>query len=316
MMDVRKIWRKNKITNKKFKGIVTPIVTPFKNTANQEIDEAKLRVHINFLIENGVHGIFATSGTGEYFYLNEEEHKKQTEIIVDEVNGRVPVLAGAGSPGTQNAVEFAKSVEDIGADAVVVVGPYYGIPVYEEGIYLHYKTIGERTNIPVWVYNLTRVQPYGDISPEVIGRLANEGYIGGIKNSTSNMLHYSRMLMLTREKTQSGEFTPGIGPERFFLPFLLLGGKVNVATASNIAPNLHVQLFEAFEKDDVDKAKQAHFKLVPLWNFGASPAMVKEALKMLGHDCGVARFPLLPMPEDERKKLREVLDNLNLFEES
>jgi 4-hydroxy-tetrahydrodipicolinate synthase len=303
------------ITKKEFKGIITPIVTPFKHSAKQEIDEEKLRAHVNFLIENGLHGLFATSGTGEYFYLNEKEHKKQTEIIVDEVNNRVPVLAGAGSPGTQNAVKYAKSVEDIGADAIVVVGPYYGIPVSQEGIYQHYKTVGESVDIPVWVYNLTRVQPYGDISPEVIGRLANEGHIGGIKNSTSSMLHYSRMLMLTREKILSGEFTPGIGPERFFLPFLLLGGKVNVATCSNIAPRLHVQLYEAFIRGDLEKAKETHFKLVPLWNFGASPAMVKDALRMIGHDCGEARLPLLPLPEDERKKLRKVLNELSLFEE-
>ena len=194
-----------------------------------------------------------------------------------------------------------------------MVGPYYNLPVTEEGIYLHYKTISERAEIPVWVYNLTRIQPYKDIPPEIIGRLANDDLIAGIKNSTDDILHHSMMLMLTKEKTQRGEFHPMVGPERFFLPFYLLGGKGNIATAANIAPELHVKLYEALERGDMEDARRIHFKLVPLWRFGASPALVKEALRMIGRNCGVARLPLLPPSEDTKRKLRDVLTNLGLL---
>jgi len=302
-----------KTTKKEFKGIFVPIVTPFKNTEGQEIDKEKLKEQIRFLLENGVHGIFICSGTGEYASYSESEFEEAAKIAVDEVNGRVPVLAGAGSPGTQTAVKLARIAKDVGTDAVIVVGPYYNLPVTEEGIYLHYKTISERAEIPVWVYNLTRIQPYKDIPPEIIGRLANDGLIAGIKNSTDDILHHSMMLMLTKEKTLRGEFHPMVGPERFFLPFYLLGGKGNIATAANIAPKLHVELYKALERGNMEEAKRIHFNLVPLWRFGASPALVKEALKMIGRDCGVARLPLLPPSEDTKRKLREVLANLGLL---
>ena len=295
--------------------MITPLVTPFKDTANQEIDDEKLRAHINFLIDNGVHGIFICSGAGEYFNYSEAEFREAAQIAVDEANGRVPVLGGAGNPGTQTAVKLARILEDVGVDAVIVVGPTYNRPIYDEGLYLHYKTISERVNIPVWIYNLARRQEYGDIPPEVIGRLADEGCIGGIKNSTADMTHHSAMLMLTQERTLRREFWPVAGNEVFLLPFLLLGGKGCVATYSNIAPRLHVELYEAFERGDLEEAKRIHFKLVPLWRLGPSPAFVKEALRMIGRDCGAARLPLLPPPENVRKNQKQVLASLGLLKE-
>jgi len=289
------------------KGIVVPMVTPFESSKDQEVDEEKLRDLVNFLIDNKVHALMPCGGTGESVSLSSEENRRVIEITVDEANGRVPVIGGAKSPGTKNSVDLAKDAKEAGADAVLVIGPYYNEPITEEGYYEHFRTVVDEVSIPVLVYNLPRIQGK-DLPISVISRLADLENVIGLKNSTPNMFHASEAIVVCRQKKKA--YMQGLA--HLFLPSLILGAQGSITSALNVAPALFVDLFDSFMKGNMDRAREMHFRLMSLMKLGGSPVMVKAALGIMGHPMGPPRKPLMPAAENERKKISDVLSTLGL----
>jgi 4-hydroxy-tetrahydrodipicolinate synthase len=287
------------------KGIVVPMVTPFKSNKDQEVDEEKLRDLVNFLIDKGVHALMPCGGTGESVSLSTEENKRVIEITVDEANGRVPVIGGAKSPGTKNSVNLAKDAKEAGADAVLVIGPYYNEPITEEGYYEHFRTVADEVNIPVLVYNLPRIQGK-DLPINVIFRLADLDNVIGLKNSTPNMLHASEAIAICHQKKIA--YMQGLA--HLFLPSLILGAQGSITSSLNVAPALFVDLFNSYMGGDMNRARELHFRLMPLIKLGGSPVMVKAALDMMGHPVGPPRKPLMPAAESERNRISAVLSAL------
>lgn len=289
-------------------GIYIPMVTPFKDDASREIDDEALRDLINFLIDKGVQGLVPCGCTGEYMFLSKEEHQRVVEITVDEANGRVPIFAGAGNPGTKNAMNLAKHAKDVGADGVMVITPHREHPS-DEGIYTHFDMIAEEVDVPVMIYNFPDVTGF-DIPPHVVSRLADLNNIVALKESTHSFFHLAEIIRLCKDK-----ITVLKGFSEDLLPALVVGAQGGISSAYNIVPDLMVDLYQSFMRGDVKRAREIHFKLMPLWGMGLSPSTIKEALNMLGRPIGPPREPLLPASQEEKRKLREILLNLGILQD-
>lgn len=271
------------MSKKGFKGIFPPMVTPFTTDSKQEVDEQALRGIVNFLLDSGVHGIIPCGGCGEWIALSEEEQKKVVEITVDEVNGRVPVVAGACAFSTKFAVRLAKNAKDAGADAVMVETPLpkgTQLPPPQE-VYEHHRAVADEADIPVMMYNGT------DVYPKVVEKLVENEKIVAVKNSTRNMRNCYELIRICGDKA---DYIQGMGD--CFLPALCLGARGCITSHANTTPKKHVELYEAFQREDISKAWQIHHELMPLWvEIGNNPAVVKEALRIIGHPVGLARMP-------------------------
>lgn len=293
----------------KFKGIFPPIVTPFTNDSRQEVDEQALREVIRFLLDNGVHGIIPCGGTGEWLSLSEDEQKRIVEITVDEVKGRVPVVAGACAFSTKIAVKLAKNAKEVGADAVMVETPIPKggqLPPPQE-VYEHHQLVADEAKIPVMMYN------GADVYPKTVEKLVENGKIVAIKNSTRNIQNIYDLIKICGNKV---DYLQGYGD--CFLPALLLGARGCITTHGNTAPKKHVELYDAFMRGDMAKAWQIHQELMPLWlEVGNNPAVAKEALRLLGHPVGLARMPGRKegtyLSEALKIKIRDTLNRLALL---
>lgn len=292
----------------KLRGIIVPIVTPFKSNRSQDVDEERLRDLVRFLISSGVHGLIPCGGTGESVSLSQEENKRVIEITVDEVHGKVPVIGGAKSPGTRNSVNLAEDAKEAGVDGVMIIGPYYNKPIKEEGYYEHFKTVIEEIGIPVLIYSLPRMMGE-DLPIGVIARLAELDNILGLKNATSNFVHISKSIRICRKRNIS-YFQ---GQAQNFLPSLILGSQGSITSILNVVPSIFVDLFDSFMTGNLTRARELHFKLMPLIELGGSPVLVKAALDILGHPVGPPRKPLMKASENEKKKIKERLSALSLL---
>jgi len=290
-------------------GIIVPTITPFKSNEEQDLDEEALRELVRYLLKSGVHGIFPCGGTGEFPLLSEEEHKKVIEIVIDEVKGKIPVIPGAGNAGTRNALRLAKLARDAGADAVVVLTPWfysYNLIGYE-GLYEHYKTIARGANLPVILYDEPPVCGY-DIDPGLLARLADEANVVGIKEASHSLAHASQVI-----KTCGDKVTLISADGAQLLPHLIIGARANITAANNVAPKLFVELFESFMKGNIQRAREIYQDLIPLFSLCGPPANVKEALNMMGMSVGIPRKPLKPATKETKTKLKQVLKDLKLI---
>ena len=289
------------------RGIIPAMVTPFDD--NDRVNEKVLRRLVRYLIEGGVHGIFAIGSQGEFYALDKEEKKKIIETVVDEVNGKVPVYAGTGAITTKEAITLTQIAEKAGADAVSVITPFFISPSQEE-LYEYYLSIAKSTNLPVLLYNdpgRTGV----NLSAELVERLSKIDNIVGIKDSSGN-------LTLTTEyiRTTPDNFSVLCGRDTLIFATLLSGGKGSIAATANVVPKLVVEIYEAFVNGDIEKARKAQFKLAPLrlaFNLGSFPIVVKEALNLIGINVGSARAPIKSLSEDKKETLKSVLKELGLL---
>ena len=290
--------------NLNLKGIIPPVVTPFASKQGSGINEESLRKLLRFLLEEGVHGVFVCGGVGEGLLLHPEECEKVVRISVDEVNGKVPVLACVWDSSTDKALNTIKHLADYGADVALVIAPYY-YRFSEDDIYEHFKTLGQEAEIPIMIYDLTRFCGY-DVSPQVLLKLTEIDNIVGIKESVNDLKFIAETIHLCGNKLSifAGAFD-------IFLPTLIFGGHGCITGWINCLPKLHVDLFESFQKGDLQKASELFYKIMPIWKFGANPVMVKEALNILGFSVGHPRRPSRPIKEEERMKLRKVLSDLS-----
>lgn len=291
-----------------FKGAFVAIVTPFKNG---EVDEERFRELIEFQIEKGTHGIVPCGTTGESATLSHEEHKRVLKIAVDQVKGRVPVIAGAGSNSTREALELISFAKDIGADAALVITPYYNKPT-QRGLYEHYAYLVKETDFPLVVYNVPS-RTGVDILPETVAKLANEfDKIVGIKEATGSVRRTTEILELVERE----DFCVLSGDDFIVYPLICVGAKGVISVVSNILPDKMAKLVDSALKGDYATAKKLHYELQPACRamfIETNPIPVKTALAMMGKIEEELRLPLCRMSDANRKKLEEVLRSYGIL---
>lgn len=256
-------------------GAFTALVTPFKN---DQIDEERYRQLIEWQIQEGIHGLVPCGTTGESATLSHEEHQRVIRICIDQVKGRVPVIAGAGSNNTKEAIELARFAKQAGADAILLITPYYNRPT-QEGLFEHFKAVTSAAPVPTLVYNVPS-RTGVNVLPATIARMYKElPQIIGIKEATANLCQVSDMLELCDK-----DFILLSGDDFTVLPTLAVGGKGVISVGSNIAPRQFAELCNAYAAGDMAKAQRIHYELAPLCRvcfIETNPSPVKTALGMM-----------------------------------
>ena len=289
-----------------FNGSITALVTPFKDGA---VDEAAFRAFINWQIEEGTNGLVPVGTTGESPTLSHEEHDRVVEICVHEARGRVPVIAGAGSNSTAEAVAFSRNAEKVGADAVLVVTPYYNKPT-QEGLYQHYKAINDAVGIPIFIYNIPG-RSVIDMSVDTMARLYELKNIAGVKDATANLARVS-----LQRQAMGPDFIQLSGEDATALGFMAHGGHGCISVTSNVAPRLCAEMQNACLKGDYASALKVQDRLMPLHTnlfIETSPAPVKYAASVLGFMEDTVRLPMIPVSDDTRQKVRSAMVHAGLI---
>jgi len=289
----------------KLRGSLTALVTPFRAGA---FDEAAFRAHVDWQIENGTHGLVPVGTTGESPTLSHDEHKLVVECCVRETKGRVPVIAGAGSNSTAEAIDFSRHAEDAGADAVLIVTPYYNKPT-QEGLYEHYKAINDAIGIPIIIYNIP-ARSVVDMSVETMKRLFALKNIAGVKDATANVIRVSQ-----QRAALGPDFNQLSGEDASALGFMAHGGHGCISVTSNVAPRLCAELQRACLKGDYVTALRLQDKLMPLHHalfIETNPAPAKYALSLLGKCEETVRLPMVPLSEPTKTAVREAMVHAGL----
>jgi 4-hydroxy-tetrahydrodipicolinate synthase len=289
------------------KGIVPALATPLRG--NETADEVGLQRLVEHVIGAGVHGVFAVGSQGESFALSFAEKKRVFEIVVDAVDGRIPVYLGSGAVTTKESIALTRLAEDVGARAASVVTPYFISPSAEE-LYEHYAAIARATRLPVLLYSNPGRTGVG-ISPALAVRLSSIDNIVGIKDSSGD-------LALTAEyvrHTDTG-FAVLAGRDTLIYATLCVGGVGAIAATANVAPRLVVDIYEAFLAGELQRSREAQDSLIPLrlaFSMGTFPAVIKEALELMGICSGRAVAPVKRLSEAKREELCEVLRGLAIL---
>jgi len=288
-----------------FKGCFVAIVTPFKGG---EVDEENFRGLIQFQLEKGINGIVPCGTTGESPTLSYEEHKKLIRITVEEVKGRVPVIAGTGSNSTKEAEELTIYAKEIGADAALVITPYYNKPT-QKGMENHYKKLAE-IGLPIIIYNVPSRTGI-NILPSTVANLSKLGNIAGIKEASGNMDQISSIV-----SSCGSEFSVLSGDDSLTLPILALGGTGVISVLANILPREVTQMVKAWLEGEVDRARELHYKLYPLFKamfIETNPIPVKTAMAKLKMIPKEWRMPLGEMEKTNEEKLEKILNQAGLI---
>ncbi len=290
-----------------FHGSLTALVTPMQSDGS--IDEAAYARFIDWQIAEGTHGIVPVGTTGESPTLTHDEHKRVVELAISAANKRVPVIAGAGSNSTAEAIDLARHAKAAGADAVLVVTPYYNKPT-QEGLYRHFTAIAEAVEIPIIIYNIPG-RSVVDMSVETMARLAKHRNIVGVKDATANL---ARPLHTTRACGR--EFVQLSGEDHTAVSFLAAGGHGCISVTANIAPRLCAEMHNAWMDGDAVKAMAIQERLVPLHDamFAESnPGPVKYAAALLGYGVNAVRLPLAPVSDATAQKMRDAMVEVGLL---
>ncbi len=288
-----------------FAGLSVAITTPFKNGA---IDYDLFRTQIEFQIAAGTTCICPVGTTGECPTLSHDEHDRVMAFAVEAAAGKIKVMPGTGSNSTAEALRLTKVAEKAGADAALVVAPYYNKPT-QEGFYQHFKALAEAVGIPICVYNIPG-RTGKNIEPETIARMAEIKNIAMVKEATGSMDQASQILALTDLTVLSGD-------DSLTLPLMSIGGRGVISVVGNIVPKDVIALCKAFDAGDMKAALTWHRKLFPLCRdmlgLSTNPIPVKCAMKMLGRDTGEMRMPMTPLDKDSEVKLRGTLNRYGLL---
>lgn len=291
----------------KWQGCFVPLITPFKDDFS--LDEAGLRRLVNYLIEEEkVDGLVPCGTTGESPTLTNEEHDKVIEIVVEEANGRVPVMAGTGSNSTQEAIERTKHAEAVGADATLQVGPYYNKPT-QAGLLAHFQAIAEATTLPVFIYNIPG-RTSRNIEPATILKLAEVDNIIGVKDAAGDL--NQTMALIAGRNRLSKPFYILSGEDALTFTLLCLGGDGAISAVANVIGREYTQMCYLGLAARYDEARVIHFQtleLVKALFIETNPVPVKEALGMMGLPAGPPRLPLVPLQEQNRQLLKAALIN-------
>jgi 4-hydroxy-tetrahydrodipicolinate synthase len=289
----------------KFHGSITALVSPFKEGA---VDEQAFRALIDWQIASGTHGLVPCGTTGESPTLTHEEHRRLIDICIDEARGRAPVIAGAGSNNTAEAVALARHAERAGADAVLVVTPYYNKPT-QEGLYQHFKAINDAVGIPIIIYNIPP-RSVIDMSVDTMKRLFELPNIVGVKDATGDVGRVSR-----QRQAMGADFIQLSGEDMTALAAMAAGGHGCISVTANVAPALCAEQMEAVFKGDWDHALKLQDRLVPLHAaIFLEPGVngSKYALSVLGRARNESRLPLLPVKEATELAVRRAMVHAGL----
>ncbi|HTR17973.1 MAG TPA: 4-hydroxy-tetrahydrodipicolinate synthase [Acetobacteraceae bacterium] len=290
-----------------FKGSIVALITPM--LADGSLDEKSFARFVDWQIEQGSSGVVPVGTTGESPTLNHKEHRRVVEIAIEVAAGRVPVIAGAGSNSTEEAVALAKHAKQAGADAVLVVTPYYNKPT-QEGLFLHFTAVADAADLPVVIYNIPS-RSVVDMSVETMARLAQHPNIVGVKDATANL---TRPLH-TRRACGAG-FCQLSGEDHTALSFLAAGGDGCISVTANLAPRLCQDMHDAWREGRVNDAIAIQDQLVPLHDAmfaETNPAPVKYGASLLGFSSPHCRLPLAPLSEKAREAMRTAMTELGLI---
>jgi 4-hydroxy-tetrahydrodipicolinate synthase len=289
-----------------YRGSFTALVTPFSNGS---VDEQAFRGLVDWQIAEGTDGLVPVGTTGESPTLSHDEHRHVVEWCVEQVKGRVPVIAGAGSNSTSEAIALARHAQESGASAVLVVTPYYNKPT-QEGLYRHFKAINDAVRIPIIIYNIP-ARSVIDMSVDTMARLFELEHIAGVKDATANVVRVSQ------QRAAMGDgFNQLSGEDATALGFMAHGGHGCISVTSNVAPRLCAEFQDACLKGEYAAALKLQDKLMPLHTalfIETNPAPVKYALSVLGKCSDTVRLPMVPVAEKTKAAVREAMVHAGLI---
>ena len=289
-----------------FFGSIPAVITPFKN---HEVDYESLSVILNHLIQNGSNGLVPCGTTGESPTLSHEEHKKIIEETIRFSDKRIPIIAGTGSNNTAEAIDFTKHAESNGADAALVVTPYYNKPT-QQGLFAHFEKIAKSVKIPIIIYNIPG-RSVVDMSIETMIKLSKIDNIVGVKDATNDL--FRPLLTIANMKS---DFCFLSGEDGTALAFLAQGGHGCISVTANIAPKLCSELQKAWRENDIQKAQEFNLKLAKLHNslfVESSPGPVKYAASLIGLCNSETRLPLVEITEKTKNEVFNCLKDLSLI---
>src|SRR5438552_6349639 len=289
-----------------FRGSFTALVTPFDNRA---LDEKAFRALVDWQIAEGTDGLVPAETTGESPTLSHEEHGQAVEWCIEQAKGRVPVIAGAGSNSTAEAIELARHAEKAGADAVLVVTPYYNKPT-QEGLYQHFKAINDAIGIPILIYNIP-ARSVIDMSVATMKRLFELDNVAGVKDATANVIRVSQ-----QRAAMGPDFNQMSGEDASALGFMAHGGHGCISVTSNVAPRLCAEFQDACVRGDFASALKLQDKLMPLHTalfVETNPAPAKYALSVLGKISETVRLPMVPLSEKTKAAVRDAMIHAGLI---
>lgn len=290
-----------------FQGAMVAIVTPFKNG---EVDEVGLRELIEFQIANGTHGIVPCGTTGESATLSFIEHERVVDITIEQVNKRVPVIAGTGSNNTEEAVRLTRHAKDAGASGALMISPYYNKPT-QEGLYRHFEKVARSVDIPIILYNIPG-RTAVNMEPDTIARLAKIDNIVGVKEASGSMKQITDIIARC-----AADFDVLSGEDFLTFPLMCVGGKGVISVSSNIVPGDMADMCNLLLAGRFAEARKLYYKLLPLCHalfYETNPAPVKAALAMMNKIASdEVRLPLAPMSEHNRERLRKDLQQYGLI---
>ncbi len=290
-----------------FQGAMVAIVTPFK--AGQ-VDEETFRQLIEFQIANGTHGIVPCGTTGESATLSFKEHERVIEITVEQVNKRVPVIAGTGSNNTEEAIRLTKHAKTAGADGALLISPYYNKPT-QEGLYRHFEKVAKSVDIPLVIYNIPG-RTAVNIDPDTFARLAKIDTIVAVKEASGSMTQITDIIAKCNK-----DLVVLSGEDSLTFPLLCVGGKGVISVVSNVAPRDMADLCDLFFEGKFEDARKLYYRLLPLCHalfYETNPVPAKTALAMMKKiENDEVRLPLAPMSETNRERLRRVLQAYGLL---
>lgn len=285
-----------------FKGSFVALVTPFQN---RKVDAARLRWLVDYHIDHGTEGLVPCGSTGESATLSHDEHKQVNEIVIKAVRGRIPVIAGAGSNSTDEAIGLVKHAQKAGADAALTVVPYYNKPT-PAGLFAHFKEIAKATKLPLILYNIPG-RTVINMPVETVVKLAEScPTIVGIKEASGSMDYTSQLL----SGVNGSRFTILSGDDSLTLPLLSLGAKGVISVIGNIVPGSMTELVRSWDNGSPERALELHMQLFPVMRalfFETNPMPIKAAMAHLGLCREELRLPLLPMSAEPRKRLLAAL---------
>jgi 4-hydroxy-tetrahydrodipicolinate synthase len=289
-----------------FKGSITALITPFRDG---RLDEVGFQSFVEWQIAEGTDGFVPCGTTGESPTLSHEEHHRVVELCIEVAKGKVPVIAGAGSNSTAEAIDLARHAKKVGADAVLVVTPYYNKPT-QEGLYQHFKAINDAVEIPIVIYNIP-ARSVVDMTVETMARLAKLPNVVGVKDATNDIIRPVRTRLAIGQR-----FCQLSGEDANVVAFLAHGGDGCISVTSNVAPRLCAQLQDAWAAGDLATVYELRDRLMPLHDSmfcETNPAPVKYGASLLGKSDGSLRLPLVEISEASKQKVKAAMLGLGLI---
>ncbi len=288
-------------------GAFTALITPFNNSG--ALDERGLRANVNFQIEKGIAGVVPCGTTGESATLTHEEHKKVVDTVIDEVDGRVPVIAGTGSNSTSEAIDLTKHALEAGADYCLLISPYYNKPT-QRGLLSHFKAVAAEADGKLILYNVPS-RTGRNMEAETVIELSRVKNIVGIKEASANLEQIMQII-----RGAGNRITVLSGDDMTTYPILAVGGKGVISVASNVVPDLVQQMVADFLAGRMEESRKMHYRLMELFKdlfLETNPGPVKEAMNLLGLAAGPLRLPMVACGKKNVEILRQDLKNLGLL---